>query len=418
MYLKSCMLMRQKKGHQKSYHHVKQLQAFVLHSLGRTVVPPWAVAVYQPTTYKSGGDGSWWGWIQSTRDKVISQSTEVLEFVKKDIDEFTKVVTEEASSVVSSTANTLKEKLGLDEDDSTANHMKKSVSGFLNHVAEVFTPPPDDADQEAIVIRNQQPVILTRLQAAIYAISQDPATFLTDPEGDESQYEAWLSSFDLESQQPELSDLLVNNQPLRHNYTSLVPSQVSHVVFWHRYFYEVQRLEAAEARRQELKKRADKSASDSELVWDEADEDFGGDAEIPEDMQAQLLEDYQRECEEKGKKISDSEGKEKDTTDKHEPKDKVINKVTEKDVISSKNSSNSKSDSNATVLLEELKVDLAKTSDTTSKPSPSSTESNEDEWEKVDATDAANSHASTSSNKSNKTEKSDDSKGEDWENWD
>ena len=52
----------------------------------------------------------------------------------------------------------------LDEDDSTANTMKKSVSGFLNHVAEVFTPPPDDADQEAIVIRNQQPVILNRLQ--------------------------------------------------------------------------------------------------------------------------------------------------------------------------------------------------------------------------------------------------------------
>lgn len=52
----------------------------------------------------------------------------------------------------------------LDEDDSTANSMKKSVSGFLNHVAEVFTPPPDDGDQEAIVIRNQQPVILNRLQ--------------------------------------------------------------------------------------------------------------------------------------------------------------------------------------------------------------------------------------------------------------
>lgn len=42
---------------------------------------------------------------------MVSQSTEVLEFVKKDFDEFTKVVSEEASSVVSSTANTLKEKL-------------------------------------------------------------------------------------------------------------------------------------------------------------------------------------------------------------------------------------------------------------------------------------------------------------------
>lgn len=42
---------------------------------------------------------------------MVSQSSEVLEFVKKDIDEFTKVVSEEASSMVSSTATTLKEKL-------------------------------------------------------------------------------------------------------------------------------------------------------------------------------------------------------------------------------------------------------------------------------------------------------------------
>ncbi|XP_063598438.1 BSD domain-containing protein 1-like isoform X4 [Penaeus indicus] len=214
-------------------------------------------------------DGSWWGWIQSAGEKVVSQSTEVLEFVKKDFDEFTKVVSEEASSVVSSTANTLKEKLKLDDDESTASNVKKSVSGFLNHVAEVFTPPPDDGDQEAIVIRNQQPVILNRLQAAIYAISQDPETFTMDPEGEETQYETWVETFDLEARQTELSDLLVNNQPLRHHYTTLVPAQVSHVVFWHRYFYKVSRLEAAEARRQELKQRAEKTNTESELVWDE-----------------------------------------------------------------------------------------------------------------------------------------------------
>ncbi|XP_071552038.1 BSD domain-containing protein 1-like isoform X2 [Panulirus ornatus] len=370
--------------------------------------------------YGSGGDGSWWGWIQSARDKVVSQSTEVLEFVKKDIDEFAKVVTEEASSVVSTTANTLKEKLRLDEDDSTANHMKKSVSGFLNHVAEVFTPPPDDADQEAIVIRNQQPVILNRLQASIYAISQDSATYLTDPEGEESQYEAWFETFDFKRVQTELSDLLVNNQPLRHHYATLVPAEVPHLVFWLRYFYKVHRLEAAEARRQELKQRAEKTADDSELVWDE-DEDFGGDVEIPEEMQTQLLEDYQRECEEKGKNVSSNEGNEdteKNTTDDHESADEKMNTVIGKDIISPKNSSDRKFDGTASDLLEELRVDLTKTTESTSKPSPSSTESNEDEWEKVDATDAANSQSSTSSSKSNKNEKSEECKSEDWESWD
>ncbi|XP_066971666.1 BSD domain-containing protein 1-B-like isoform X1 [Macrobrachium rosenbergii] len=371
-----------------------------------------AEGCYQDSTialfYGGRGDGSWWGWFQSARDKVVSQSSEVLEFVKKDIDEFTKVVTEEASSVVSSTASTLKEKLRLDDDESTANNMKKSVSGFLNHVAEVFTTPPDDADQEAIVIRNQQPIILNRLQAAIYAISQDAATFLTDPEGEEKEYEEWLGTFDLESHQTELSDLLVNNQPLRHNYTALVPAQVSHVVFWHRYFYKVKELEKADARRQELKQRVEKKSADPELVWDE-DEEFGGDVEITEEMQAQLLEDYQRECEELGRSSSDNDDKKLDSVDKDETSSK------DSEV---KDSSNEESSSGPEKLLEVLNVDLNKTSEVASKPSPSSTESNEDEWEKVDATEAAASQSSTSTSTDKpKTEKA-DGKGEDWESWD
>lgn len=60
----------------------------------------------------------------------------------------------------------------------------------------------------------------------MYAVSQDAATYLTDPEGEEGQYETWLATFDLESRQTDLSDLLVNNQPLRHHYTTLVPAQV------------------------------------------------------------------------------------------------------------------------------------------------------------------------------------------------
>lgn len=60
--------------------------------------------------------------------QVVSQSTEVLEFVKKDFDEFTKVVSEEASSVVSSTANTLKEKLKV------RNEMLKSRPSVCSQV--------------------------------------------------------------------------------------------------------------------------------------------------------------------------------------------------------------------------------------------------------------------------------------------
>ncbi|XP_076033428.1 BSD domain-containing protein 1-like isoform X2 [Oratosquilla oratoria] len=344
-------------------------------------------------------DGSWWGWIQNAKDKVVSQSAEVYEFVKKDIDEFTKVVSEEASSVVSSTATVLKEKLKLDEDNSAAHTMKKSVSGFLSHVQEVFTPPPDDEDQEAIVIRNHQPVILDRLQAAVYAVCQDPATFLTDPEGEEQQYEQWLLTFDLETRQSELSDLLVNNQALRQQYTKLVPAQVSHIVFWHRYFYKIQSLENADRRRQELKKRAEETkTADSDLVWDD-DEEFGGDEEIPEHIQDKLLEDYQKECEEKERKTSSKDLSELDTCDTEE-------KLPDAEKVES-SQSNEK--------IEELNVDVGKDQETTSKPSPTSTESNEDEWEKVEAADTDSSPEKSSQSKSNTPQSTE--KDEEWVNW-
>lgn len=58
-----------------------------------------------------GEEASWWGWLQTAKEKVVTQSSEVLEFVKNDIDEFRKVVSEEASTVVSTTATALKTKL-------------------------------------------------------------------------------------------------------------------------------------------------------------------------------------------------------------------------------------------------------------------------------------------------------------------
>ena len=97
-----------------------------------------------------------------------------------------------------------------------------------------------------------------------------------------------------------------------------------------------------------------------------ADEDFGGDVEIPEEVQAQLLEDYEKECEENIRK--------KSVTD-HTVCDKTqISSDKGTHVSSKKNAVPTETKSNTDVnLLEELKVDLSKTSETSSKPSPSST---------------------------------------------
>lgn len=96
-----------------------------------------------------------------------------------------------------------------------------------------------------------------------------------------------------------------------------------------------------------------------------ADEDFGGDVEIPEEVQAQLLEDYERECEENRKKpVINSTVRDESQI----PSDTGTHISSKKNAVPTE----TKSDTDLE-LLEELKVDLSKTSETSSKPSPSST---------------------------------------------
>lgn len=52
----------------------------------------------------------------------------------------------------------------LNEPESAANTMRRSVSSFLGQVSSVLNPTPDDEDEEAIVIHDSQPVVLTKFQ--------------------------------------------------------------------------------------------------------------------------------------------------------------------------------------------------------------------------------------------------------------
>lgn len=54
--------------------------------------------------------------------------------------------------------------LQLDEPESTASTMKRSVSSFLGQVSSVLNPSPEDDDEEAIVIHDSEPVVLTKFQ--------------------------------------------------------------------------------------------------------------------------------------------------------------------------------------------------------------------------------------------------------------
>lgn len=98
-----------------------------------------------------------------------------------------------------------------------------------------------------------------------------------------------------------------------------------------------------------------------------ADEDFGGDVEIPEEVQTQLLEDYERECEENGMKRLSKTASHLDTAHKIASADENVDVPNCDSDLSVKATACTKS------VTEELKVDLSKTTEATSKPSPAST---------------------------------------------
>lgn len=65
--------------------------------------------------------------------------------------------------------------------------------------------------------------------------------FLKDPD-DIKAYENWLLNFDLEKKNIEMADLLTANPHLQLTYGKLVPDKVSHLVFWHRFYYRVHEM--------------------------------------------------------------------------------------------------------------------------------------------------------------------------------
>lgn len=254
--------------------------------------------------------GGWWGsWYQAAKNK----SAEVLEFVRRDLDEISSAVTIEASNVVSSTASVIKDKLHLEDSDSTASTVKRSISSFLGQVSNVLNPVPEDEDEEAMVIQGSEPIVIDRVQARLFTLTADPATFLVDPV-EEIEYEAWLGvvrEVDGEGiMAPEkLSALMAACPRLHEQYNLLVPNEVSHSLFWYRYLFRKALLEDEEARKEAKRKRdleraKIKKESDAKAEsqnWDDAfheHEGFGINVEISEEEQARLLSEYEKEVRE------------------------------------------------------------------------------------------------------------------------
>ncbi|XP_075928396.1 BSD domain-containing protein 1 isoform X3 [Petromyzon marinus] len=223
-----------------------------------------------------GGEagGGWWGsWIHSTLETARSKSSEALEFIKRDLTEFTEVVQHDTTSTIAATASAMRDKLAADGSTDTGRKMKESLSSLFGVISDAFSPSPDrtlDCDEVALVATpdgSTEPY--DRVKARLYSLQADPATYCNEPDGLQEHFMSWAESFSLEERKAETAELLVACPAIRALYTRLVPAAVSHLEFWHRYFYKVYQLEQDEARRADLMKRADPSSQDKELGWED-----------------------------------------------------------------------------------------------------------------------------------------------------
>ncbi|XP_056151720.1 BSD domain-containing protein 1 [Lampris incognitus] len=223
------------------------------------------------------GEGWWGGWLQQSFQAVKEKSSEALEFIKRDLTEFTHVVQHDTACSIVATASAVKNKLAVEGSSETTEKVKKSLSSFLGVITDTLAPPPDKTIDCDVITLVATPAGTTEVydstKARLYSLQADPATYCNEPDGPPEQFDNWLSSFSLEEKKGEISELLVNSPSIRALYTKMVPAAVTHSEFWLRYFYRVFQLDQEEARRVALKQRAEQTAHVESLGWEEEDED-------------------------------------------------------------------------------------------------------------------------------------------------
>ncbi|NWS47470.1 BSDC1 protein, partial [Probosciger aterrimus] len=233
-------------------------------------------------------DAGWWrSWLQQSYQAVKEKSTEALEFMKRDLAEFTQVVQHDTACTIAATASVVKDKLAVSREGSSGatEKVRKGISDFLGVISNTFAPSPDKTIDCDVITLMATPSGTTEpydsAKARLYSLQSDPATYCNEPDGPAELFEAWLSQFNLEDKKGEIAELLATSPSIRALYTKMVPAAVSHSEFWQRYFYKVHRLEQDEARREALKQRAEQSIHREEPSWEEDEEEFLGMSPLP-----------------------------------------------------------------------------------------------------------------------------------------
>ncbi|EOB00688.1 BSD domain-containing protein 1, partial [Anas platyrhynchos] len=233
------------------------------------------------------------------------QSSEALEFMKRDLAEFTQVVQHDTACTIAATASVVKDKLAIcpvalrpvtyamlllsfkraEGSSGATEKVRKGISDFLGVISDTFAPSPDKTIDCDVITLMATPSGTTEpydsAKARLYSLQSDPATYCNEPDGPAELLEAWLSQFHLEEKKGEIAELLATSPSIRALYTKMVPVAVSHSEFWQRYFYKLHRLEQDEARREALKQRAEQSIHREEPGWEEDEEELLGMSPLP-----------------------------------------------------------------------------------------------------------------------------------------
>lgn len=240
---------------------------------------------------EESGGSSWWGtWNSATEllSTVRDKSAEAMTMVKQDLAEFVSTVQHDTSAVVADTANAVKESLKVDEEeeqDGTSARLKQGVSKFLGSLSTSLRDNISHVATAAAAVTSDGPEpVFDKKQARLHEIQTDPATFCSEPNGHLGMFEEWCKTFDPDEHKGEISELLVNVPEIRALYAKLVPSAVTHVLFWQRYFYKVHQLQQEEKKRAALVARANQ-ADDEDLGWGDEDEDLWDLDEPPVEIQ-------------------------------------------------------------------------------------------------------------------------------------
>ncbi|KAA0049413.1 protein DOS2 [Cucumis melo var. makuwa] len=226
-------------------------------------------------------------------ESVISNYRRDLEELGSGLRKETSVIREVASRAVKDLPTTLDvgasvaqeslESVGQAIDD-IGTAVWKSTSKIISHGRDTFLASDlvseNHENNSNIVIssnqlnkpRNLEFKQYNRFNTQLIAIQRDLNTYLEEP-NDIENYKNWKLGFVLEEKEKEIEDLVKESEDVRETYRTVVPSRISHDVFWSRYFYSFHKLKQAEEARVKLVKRAISAKDEEELSWDVEEDD-------------------------------------------------------------------------------------------------------------------------------------------------